>query len=233
MPEVVQADAVDASSCERGAPAVANGVLVGREVLETGEQPIVAQAQSDVFGEHGDERVGHVHRALGVVLRQSDVDRPALETLNLTPDVDLPAQEVDVADLQSSGLPRRSPAKAHSPTKARNRGSAASKICRTTSGDGIVMAASRLRWRGSRTVVVGSVAIIPSRTAARKTERTFTKRVLIVPGAKGRGRSAVFTVIDFTHASTCLGLTRRRSTSANEVDRAASDMAFLVPSVQT
>ena len=52
------------------------------------------------------------------------------------------------------------------------------------------------------TLAVGSLAIIPSRTAARNTERTFTKRVLIVPGAKGRGGSLVATVIDFTHAST-------------------------------
>jgi hypothetical protein len=39
------------------------------------------------------------------------------------------------------------------------------------------MAASRLRRRGSRTWAVGSVAIIPSRMAARKTERTLTNLV--------------------------------------------------------
>lgn len=72
---------------------------------------------------------------------------------------------------------------------------------RTTSGVGMVIAASRLCRRGSRTEVVGSVAIIPSRTAARKTERTLTNRVLIVPGASARDRSWVGTVIDLTHDS--------------------------------
>lgn len=103
----------------------------------------------------------------------------------------------------------------------------------TTSGVGMVIAASRFRSRGSRTWAVGSVAIIPSRTAARKTERTLTKRVLIVPGASGRGRAEVGTVMDFTHASTWLGRTSRRSTSAKVVERAASDIAFRVPSVKS
>ena len=106
-------------------------------------------------------------------------------------------------------------------------------MLRTTSGVGISMAASRLRSRGSRTWAVGSVAIIPSRMAARKIERTLTNLVLMVPGASGRDRTAVGTVIDFTQASTWLGRTRRRSTSAKVVERAARDMAFRVPSVQS
>lgn len=66
------------------------------------------------------------------------------------------------------------------------------------------------------------------RTAARNTERTLTKRVLIVPGASGRGRDSVGTVIDLPQASTWLGRTRGRSTSAKMVDRAASDIAARV-----
>jgi len=115
---------------------------------------------------------------------------------------------------KAAASPSRRPANAHIPTKARNLGSEALRMPWTTSGVGMVIAASRFRSRGSRTWAVGSVAIIPSRTAARKTERTLTKRVLIVPGVSGRGRAVVGTVMDFTHASTWLGRTSRRSTAA-------------------
>lgn len=40
----------------------------------------------------------------------------AVDTLDLTPHVNLPAQEVDVADLHGRGSPRRRPAKAARPT---------------------------------------------------------------------------------------------------------------------
>ena len=49
--------------------------------------------------------IGDVHGALGVVLRQADLER-AVEALNLTAHVHLAAQEVDVADLQRGGLSR-------------------------------------------------------------------------------------------------------------------------------
>ena len=104
-------------------------------------------------------------------------------------------------------------------------------MLRTTSGVGISIAASRRRSRGSRTWMVGSTAIMPSRTAALNTVRTLTNRVLMVPGARGRERLGVGTVIDFTHASTWLGRISRRSTSANVVDRAAKVIAWRVLSV--
>ena len=179
-----------------------------------------------------EQRVGDVDGALRVVLRQPDLDPPSRRwTCRRT--CTWRRRKSTSPTWSAAVSPSRRPAKAQSPTKARNRGSAASRISRTTSGVGIAMAASRLRSRGSRTWTVGSTAIMPSRTAARNTERTLTNRVLIVPGASGRGRLAVATVIDFTHASTWLGRIRRRSTSVKVVDRAASDIAFRVPSVQS
>ena len=48
---------------------------------------------------------------------------------------------------------------------------------------------------------VGSTPINRSRTAARKTDRTFTNRVLMVPGASA-ARDLVGVAIDFTQVST-------------------------------
>lgn len=81
---------------QRGPPAVADGVLVGRNALDAGEEPVAAEAQRHVLGEHLDERVGDVGGSLGVVLRKPDLDPPAVEALNLSADVDLSAQEVEL-----------------------------------------------------------------------------------------------------------------------------------------
>ena len=96
-----------------------------------------------MLGKHLDHRVGDGHDTLRVVLGQSDIDRTALDTLDLTPDMHKPAQEVNVAELQRAASPRQRPAKAQRATNTRNRGSAASRMRRTTSGEGIAIAASR------------------------------------------------------------------------------------------
>jgi hypothetical protein len=77
---------------------------VRRHVLDLGEQPVVGQSQRDVLGQHPQQRVGDVHGALGVVLRQPDLER-AVEALDLPAYAHLAAQKVDVADLQGAGLP--------------------------------------------------------------------------------------------------------------------------------
>lgn len=56
-----------------------------------------------MLGQHLQECVGHVDGALGVGLREPDVDVPS-PALDLPADVHLAAQEVDVAELQGGGL---------------------------------------------------------------------------------------------------------------------------------
>ena len=81
-----------------------DGVLVRWKLGVAFEQPLVRQAERDVLGEHVDQRLGGVNGALGVVLRQPDLDLPAVDPLHLPADVDLAAKEVDVGDLQGSRL---------------------------------------------------------------------------------------------------------------------------------
>ena len=96
----------------------------------------------------------------------------------------------------AAASPLRRPAKAHSATYARKPLrvetrvlSACASSWPTSSTDGIRIAASALRRRGSATPMLGSVAITRSATAARNTDLTITKRVLIVLGAHcGRHR---------------------------------------------
>ena len=115
---------------------------------------------------------------------------------------------------------------------ARNRSSLTARQRATSSGEGMLRASVRLRCRGSRTPSVGSALMRRSRTAARNTERTLTKRVLIVPGASA-GRSGVLTVIDFTHISTWVVLIARSGIAQNDVDRTASDIATCVLGIHT
>jgi len=63
----------------------------GREVVGLGEKPVVGQAECDVVGEHLKQRVWNVDGALGVVLRQPNLD-VAVEALDLAPHVHLAAQ---------------------------------------------------------------------------------------------------------------------------------------------
>jgi hypothetical protein len=58
----------------------------------------------DVFGERVDETVGEVDDALRAVLRRPHFDRSAVDTLDLTGDLQRSAEEVDVAELDPGGL---------------------------------------------------------------------------------------------------------------------------------
>jgi hypothetical protein len=71
-------------------------------------------------------------------------------------------QEIDVVRLQVSRLTQ-----AEVGERAHRNERGERKLRRTSYGDGIVIDASRLRWRGSRTPSVGSALIKPSRTAVR------------------------------------------------------------------
>ena len=104
----------------------------------------------------------------------------ACRALHLTARPRADAEEVDVADLRARrphrGAGRRT-RKRHEGQEAR----VAASSSAATAGEGSSSRPAR-RSRGSRRPRWGR-AIIPSRTAARNTERTLTNRVLIVPGA--------------------------------------------------
>ena len=88
---------------------------------------------------------------------------------------------------------------AQSAMKASNCGSAARRSSPTSAGEGMLISASTLRWRGNFTFAVTSCARNRSRTAARMTPRTLLNRVRIVDGSRG------FSCISLTQASMCDG----------------------------
>lgn len=51
-----------------------DGVLVWGDVLDLGEEPFVGQPQAHVLGQHLQKGVGNVDGALGVVLREADLE---------------------------------------------------------------------------------------------------------------------------------------------------------------
>lgn len=133
----------------------------------------------------------------------------------------------------AAASPLRRPAKAQSARYARKPFRVETRVLSaccsrppTSSTDGIRMAASALRRRGSATPMLGSVAMTRSATAARKMDRTITKRVLIVVGAK-------WVDIAFTHASTCERLIDFIGKSAKLTEPVARSALALVEGTQS
>ena len=102
--EVVELDAGQPGVAQRLAPPVADGVLVRWVVALPREEPPVLAGGAmgcDVLGEHVDQAVSEVDDALRAVLRRPYVDRPTVDALHLAGDLERPAEEVDVAELNS------------------------------------------------------------------------------------------------------------------------------------
>lgn len=135
----MQPHPLDAGPLERHAPPVTDGVLMRRYVLDTGEQPLVGQAETVVLGEHLEQRVRDGDRALEVVLRQPDLDGAGADPL------DLAAQEVAVADLERRGLAEPEAGEGAQCDERPEPRVGGLEVSRTTSGAGISIAASRLR----------------------------------------------------------------------------------------
>lgn len=91
---------------------------------------------------------------------------------------------------------------------------------------GIDIAASALRFRGKTTPTVGSLAMRPSATAARKTPHTIVNRVSILVGAS---RAVVF----LSHASTCERWIDRSCMSPNVTPAVARSAFSRVDAGQT
>ena len=170
---------------QRLAPPVPDGVLVRRSVAGADEQPSLrTDPDRDVRREHVDQPLREVDGALRAVLGCPDLPRVAGPLLDLTRDGEGAPQEVDVVELHGHRLTENSPANAHSPISGRNHAGAAARIPPTSAGEGIVIAASARRLRGSAIPSVGSEPIVLSRCAALNTLRTLLKRVNTVPGAR-------------------------------------------------
>jgi hypothetical protein len=103
----VKLDVAQAGDPQRLAPPVADSVLVGRLVTLAGEQPLLVADRAevcDVLGEEIDQAVGEVHDTLRSVLRCPDIDRAAVDTLDLPGDGVRSADEVHVAELNSGSF---------------------------------------------------------------------------------------------------------------------------------
>jgi hypothetical protein len=211
---------------------VADRVLVRRVVLATGEQPVREVPELLVVSQDRGQLVGHRHRSLGPVLRQPDLHVLLAGPLHLPPYVQLAAGVVDVAELQRGRLPEPQPRQRANRDERPEPLTATSRQRATSPGEGMVSASARRRWRGSLTLSVGSTPIKRSRTAARKTDRTFTKRVLILPGASA-ARDSVGVAIDFTQVSMCVVRILRSSVDRNDVPRTARAIAAWAFEVQT
>jgi hypothetical protein len=58
----------------------------------------------DMGGEHGDQPPGDEHHGFGAVLRRTHLDPAATRPLDLARHGQLPAEEVDVAELERGGF---------------------------------------------------------------------------------------------------------------------------------
>lgn len=108
MPEVVQPDAGQTGRRARPAPLVADGVLVRRGAGGRGDEPTFratgGQVPLDVPGDQGEQPVGDDDCSLRAVLGCPQLCGAVGSALHLAADHDPAAEEVDVADLQRSGL---------------------------------------------------------------------------------------------------------------------------------
>ncbi len=99
VPQVMQADALEPRVPKRLAPPVTHRVLMRGRVACPLEQPRAAVPECNVSREHRHQLVRNVDGALGPVLGEPDLHLTGTGPLDLTPNVDLTAQEVHIVNL--------------------------------------------------------------------------------------------------------------------------------------
>jgi hypothetical protein len=181
----------------------------------------------DVQRELCQQLVRQVDHSFAAVLRRSDLDLAAARALHLSPDAEAAVQEVDVAELDGSGLAEPQASEGGQGEQGGEAAVGRVEDGADLPGEATVIQCSGLPTRGRARPWLGSRAMTRSRTAPRRTARTLLVRVRMVPGLRPAS------VMILTNCSRWERRSRFIGTSPKVTVRADRSIAFSVVDSQT